>query len=213
MAAVSHFDPILTRGSDPHSVPHRIAVRVARAVRWGGVWICEMRNLVPVPCGAPYTWAARCRSHDRARPRPSRNPSRGCDFHGMRNADANDMAPLRCGPGRGTRCGWPDHRPAAGRRCVRANEFVSIPIATGLGVVRNLVVVTLSDAVIAVGGRHETLSEIGLALRMGRHAVRSLMHVGSAHRLGGPRIHRARDPREAASLAVRLASEGPLESA
>ncbi len=95
-----------------------------------------------------------------------------------------------------------------------ANEFVSIPIATGLGVVRNLVVVTSSDAVIAVGGRHGTLSEIGLALRMGRHVVAlSSWRVESEHRLGGPRVHRARDPREAASLALRLASDGPLEPA
>ncbi|HET7685492.1 MAG TPA: TIGR00725 family protein, partial [Candidatus Limnocylindria bacterium] len=34
-----------------------------------------------------------------------------------------------------------------------ANEFVTTPIATGLGVVRNLVVVTAADVVVAVGGR------------------------------------------------------------
>jgi uncharacterized protein (TIGR00725 family) len=91
-----------------------------------------------------------------------------------------------------------------------ANEFVSIPIATGLGVARNLVVVTASDAVLAVGGRHGTLSEIGLALRMGRHVVTlSSWRVESDHRFGGPRIHRARDPREAATIAVRLAEAGP----
>lgn len=90
-----------------------------------------------------------------------------------------------------------------------ANEFVSIPIATGLGVVRNLVVVTSADAVVAVGGRHGTLSEIGLALRMGRHVVAlSSWRVESEHRLGGPRVHRVRDPREAASLALRLAASG-----
>lgn len=96
-----------------------------------------------------------------------------------------------------------------------ANEFVSIPIATGLGVVRNLVVVTASDAVIAVGGRHGTLSEIGLALRMGRHVVAlSSWRIESEQRLGGPRIHRARDPREAAAMALRLAEAGPdLETA
>ena len=95
-----------------------------------------------------------------------------------------------------------------------ANAFVSIPIATGLGVVRNLVVVTSSDAVIAVGGRHGTLSEIGLALRMGRHVVAlSSWRVESEHRLGGPRVHRTRDPREATSLALRLAAEGPVGSA
>jgi len=94
-----------------------------------------------------------------------------------------------------------------------ANEFVSIPIATGLGVVRNLVVVTSADAVIAVGGRHGTISEIGLALRMGRNVVAlSSWRVESDHRLGGPRVHRARDPREAAHQALRLAGEGPSQS-
>jgi uncharacterized protein (TIGR00725 family) len=90
-----------------------------------------------------------------------------------------------------------------------ANEFVHIPIATGLGVVRNLVVVTSSDAVVAVGGRHGTLSEIGLALRMGRSVVSlGSWRVESDQRLGGPRIHRAHDPREAVTMALRLASEG-----
>lgn len=91
-----------------------------------------------------------------------------------------------------------------------ANEYVNIPLPTGLGVVRNLVVVTAADAVVAVGGRHGTLSEIGLALRMGRHVVAlSSWRVESEHRLGGPRVHRARDPREAVSLALRLALTGP----
>jgi uncharacterized protein (TIGR00725 family) len=91
-----------------------------------------------------------------------------------------------------------------------ANEYVRVAIPTGLGVARNLVVVTAADAVVAVGGRHGTLSEIGLALRMGRHVVSlSSWRVESEHRLGGPRVHRARDPREAAALALRLALAGP----
>ena len=93
-----------------------------------------------------------------------------------------------------------------------ANEYIRTPIATGLGVVRNLVVVTSADVVIAVGGRHGTLSEIGLALRMGRHVVAlSSWRVESEHRLGGARIHRVRTPREAVELALRLAREGPLD--
>ena len=95
-----------------------------------------------------------------------------------------------------------------------ANEYVRVPIATGLGVARNLVVVTSSDAVVAVGGRHGTLSEIGLALRMGRHVVGlSSWRLESDHRMGGPRMHRARDPHDAVAVALRLASEGPLEPA
>jgi uncharacterized protein (TIGR00725 family) len=90
-----------------------------------------------------------------------------------------------------------------------ANEFVSMAIPTGLGVMRNLVVVTAADAVLAIGGKHGTLSEIGLALRMGRHVVAlSSWRVESEHRLGGPRVHRARDPREAAAMALRLAAAG-----
>lgn len=95
-----------------------------------------------------------------------------------------------------------------------ANEFVSIAIPTGLGVVRNLVVVTAADAVVAVGGRHGTLSEIGLALRMGRQVVAlSSWRVESDHRLTGPRVHPVRDPREAAALALRFAAEGPAAPA
>ncbi len=95
-----------------------------------------------------------------------------------------------------------------------ANEYVRVAIPTGLGVARNLVVVTAADAVVAVGGRHGTLSEIGLALRMGRHVVAlSSWRVESEHRLGGPRVHRARDPREAAAMALRLAEAGPAQPA
>jgi uncharacterized protein (TIGR00725 family) len=101
-----------------------------------------------------------------------------------------------------------------GADTTEANEFVRTPIATGLGVVRNLVVVTSSDAVVAIGGRHGTLSEIGLALRMGRHVVTlSSWRLESDHRLGGPRVHRAREPREAVALALRLARDGPANPA
>jgi uncharacterized protein (TIGR00725 family) len=93
-----------------------------------------------------------------------------------------------------------------------ANEYVRTPIATGLGVMRNLVVVTAADAVVAVGGRHGTLSEIGLALRMGRHVVTlGSWRIESEHRLAGPRLHRTRTPSEAAEVALRLAKDGPTE--
>ncbi len=52
-----------------------------------------------------------------------------------------------------------------------ANLYVDIPIATGLGEARNAVVVRTADAVVAVSGGYGTLSEIGLALKMGRPVV------------------------------------------
>lgn len=52
-----------------------------------------------------------------------------------------------------------------------ANAYVDIPIATGLGEARNAIIVRTADAVIAVAGGFGTLSEIGLALKMGRPVV------------------------------------------
>ncbi len=52
-----------------------------------------------------------------------------------------------------------------------ANTYVDVPIATGLGEARNAIVVRAADAVIAVSGGFGTLSEIGLALKMGRPVV------------------------------------------
>jgi hypothetical protein len=46
-----------------------------------------------------------------------------------------------------------------------ANRYVQVAIATGLGELRNGLLVRCADALIAVGGGYGTLSEIGLALR------------------------------------------------
>jgi uncharacterized protein (TIGR00725 family) len=48
-----------------------------------------------------------------------------------------------------------------------ANDYVDIPIVTGLNEARNVVVVRSSRAVIAVGGEFGTLSEIAYALKFG----------------------------------------------
>ena len=53
----------------------------------------------------------------------------------------------------------------------RANEYLSYSVATGMGQARNLAVVCSADVVVAVGGEHGTLSEIGLALKLGRPVV------------------------------------------
>src|SRR6202012_1211280 len=46
----------------------------------------------------------------------------------------------------------------------RANEWVSFALATGVGELRNGLIVRACDAAVAVGGAYGTLSEIGLAL-------------------------------------------------
>ena len=53
----------------------------------------------------------------------------------------------------------------------RANGYLSLSVATGIGQARNLAVVCSGDVVIAVGGGYGTLSEVGLALKVGRPVV------------------------------------------
>jgi uncharacterized protein (TIGR00725 family) len=55
--------------------------------------------------------------------------------------------------------------PGSSRR--EANEWVRVAIATGLGELRNGLVVRSADAVVAVGGAYGTLSEVALALKTG----------------------------------------------
>jgi uncharacterized protein (TIGR00725 family) len=52
-----------------------------------------------------------------------------------------------------------------------ANEWVSVAVATGLGELRNGLVVRSADAVVAIAGEYGTLSEIALALKAGRRVV------------------------------------------
>jgi len=52
-----------------------------------------------------------------------------------------------------------------------ANPYIDIPIATGFGEGRNVIIVRTADALIAVGGEYGTLSEIAYALKMGKPVV------------------------------------------
>jgi len=46
-----------------------------------------------------------------------------------------------------------------------ANPFIQVPIATGLGEGRNLLVVRASDLLVSIAGGYGTLSEIAMALK------------------------------------------------
>jgi uncharacterized protein (TIGR00725 family) len=58
-----------------------------------------------------------------------------------------------------------------GSRRGDANAFVDISIPTGLGEMRNGLVVRSADALIAIGGEFGTLSEVALALKAGKTVV------------------------------------------
>jgi uncharacterized protein (TIGR00725 family) len=80
-----------------------------------------------------------------------------------------------------------------------ANPNIEIAIATGMGQARNAIVVASADSVVALEGEGGTLSEIGLALKLGRpvvglHAWRQLEMISHAD-----------DPAAAVDLALKLA--------
>jgi uncharacterized protein (TIGR00725 family) len=68
-----------------------------------------------------------------------------------------------------------------------ANEWVAVAIPTGLGELRNGLLVRSADVVVAVGGAYGTLSEVALALKTGVRvvglrtwAIDGIDHVDSA---------------------------------
>ncbi len=93
-----------------------------------------------------------------------------------------------------------------------ANPWVDIPICTGMGQARNVIIVASAGAVIAAGGGFGTLSEIALALRLGRPVV---LAGGWSQVLATPEVRQivararatlshAATPEEAVEQAIRL---------
>jgi hypothetical protein len=83
-----------------------------------------------------------------------------------------------------------------------ANEFIDIPIVTGLGFARNTIIARTCNALIAVHGSYGTLSEIAFALIAGTPVV-ALGSWTLADGSGGvPPIERATTPAEAVARAV-----------
>ncbi len=58
-----------------------------------------------------------------------------------------------------------------GTRHEDANPFVTIPIPTGMDHARNVLIARASRGLIAVSGGYGTLSEIALALKMGKPVI------------------------------------------
>ncbi len=84
-----------------------------------------------------------------------------------------------------------------------ANPYVDVAIPTGLGELRNGLVVRTADAVVAVGGAFGTLSEIALAIKTGVPVV----GLGTWD-LARPGIRPASSPEDAAARALALV-DGP----
>ncbi len=75
-----------------------------------------------------------------------------------------------------------------------ANEFVAVAIATGLGIMRNALVVSNGEAAFAVEGGAGTLSEIAMALKTGKPVIA----LGQWSGLAG--VIRAESPEDAMKI-------------
>lgn len=92
-----------------------------------------------------------------------------------------------------------------------ANPYVDVAVVTGLGEARNAIIVRSADAAIAVSGGHGTLSEIGLALKMGRPVVG--LRTWQLHQpdQAADWIVQAKTPDEAVEQALALAESEPAQ--
>ena len=93
-----------------------------------------------------------------------------------------------------------------------ANPYVDIALPTGMGEMRNMLLVRASDVVIAISGEFGTLSEIGFALRVGIPVVG--LDTWQLHKRGvaSDAIVETSSPEEAVRVALELAagkSPGP----
>lgn len=93
--------------------------------------------------------------------------------------------------------------PGTSRR--EANPYVDIPIVTGMGEARNVLVVQSAQAVIAIHGEYGTLSEIAHALKLGIPVIG--LHTWQLAKEGheNQAIVRAQHAREAVEKALALA--------
>jgi uncharacterized protein (TIGR00725 family) len=85
-----------------------------------------------------------------------------------------------------------------------ANQYVKIPIVTGIGYARNVAVVKSSQAIIAIDGSYGTLTEIGYALQSGIPVIGLKTWSMSINGHEDKKIIRAENPKDAVEKAVEL---------
>jgi len=90
-----------------------------------------------------------------------------------------------------------------------ANPYLTVKITTGMGYARNFINACSGDAVITVGGKEGTLSEIAMALVYGKPVI-CIKGTGEAadllagRRFGRKYVYAANNPEEAVKMAEDL---------
>jgi uncharacterized protein (TIGR00725 family) len=89
-----------------------------------------------------------------------------------------------------------------------ANTYATVIIPSGMGIARNVLVVQTADVLIAFPGEYGTLSEISLALNIGKPviAMPGVWNLGKAGVVDATLFKQANDPAHAVGLALGILS-------
>jgi len=89
-----------------------------------------------------------------------------------------------------------------------ASEYIDIPILTGIGFARNYINVLTSEVVVALSGRTGTISEIALALNVGKKVISLNFELGTLFRKyeEAKQLIYAKQPEEVISLIKKILS-------
>lgn len=91
--------------------------------------------------------------------------------------------------------------PGANRQ--EANPYVSLPVVTDMGHARNVIIAHTAQVLIAVEGEYGTLSEIAVALKLGRPVIA----LGHWQQVEG--VMKASSPEQAVRLALDCLADHP----
>lgn len=78
----------------------------------------------------------------------------------------------------------------------KGNEYIDIPIATGMGHARNVIIAATAHALIALPGSYGTLSEISHGLKLGKKVI------ALGRKESPPDVVLAESPQQAVELAL-----------
>jgi len=87
-----------------------------------------------------------------------------------------------------------------------ASEYIDIPILTGMGLARNYINVLTSEVVVVLPGRTGTISEIALALNIGKKVISLHFELGTLFKKyeDAKQLIYAKQPKEVVSIIKKI---------
>ncbi|MEE9594040.1 MAG: TIGR00725 family protein [Candidatus Hydrothermarchaeales archaeon] len=87
-----------------------------------------------------------------------------------------------------------------------ANPYIDVKVISAMSHARNAIIARTADAVIAVGGKYGTLSEVALALKSGKPVILLEVSGGLFQDIELEGVIKAKNPAEAVKIALKKSS-------